>query len=145
MRIASLLALGTLLMTSASCAGYSPSAISSAAALSCQGSARPMTRLELLFGSSRPDRPPVGEQEWILFLDSEVTPRFPSGLTVLSGAGQWRGGDGVPNKEQSHILVIWYEPNQRADADIEAIRFAYKQRFDQESVMRVESVSCVSF
>jgi uncharacterized protein DUF3574 len=104
-----------------------------------------MTRLELLFGSSRPDRPPVGEQEWILFLDSEVTPRFPSGLTVLSGAGQWRGGDGVPNKEQSHILVIWYEPNQRADADIEAIRFAYKQRFDQESVMRVESVSCVSF
>ena len=104
-----------------------------------------MTRLELLFGTSRLDRSPVSEQEWIRFLDSEVTPRFPSGLTVLSGTGQWRGGDGVLAKEQSRILVVWYESNQPADGDIEAIRLAYKQRFDQESVMRVESVSCVSF
>ena len=32
-----------------------------------------------------------------------------------------------------------------SDADIEAIRSAYKQRFDQESVLRIDSVSCVSF
>jgi hypothetical protein len=87
----------------------------------------------------------TSEQEWTLFLDSEVTPRFPEGLTVLSGAGQWRGSDGVLAKEQSHILVIWYKSTPRTSADIEAIQSSYKHRFDQESVMRVESVSYVSF
>ena len=48
-------------------------------------------------------------------------------------------------KEQSKILVIWHEPSTRTEADIEAIRSAYKARFDQESVMRVDSLSCVSF
>jgi hypothetical protein len=32
-----------------------------------------------------------------------------------------------------------------ADARIEAIRSAYRQNFDQESVMRVDGLSCVSF
>jgi hypothetical protein len=75
----------------------------------------------------------------------EVTPRFPAGLTVLQGPGQWRGSDGRLAKERSNMLVIWHEPTSRTDADIEAIRSAYKQRFDQESVMRVDSASCVSF
>jgi hypothetical protein len=104
-----------------------------------------MVRLELLFGTSRPNRPPVSSEEWASFLDAEVTPRFPAGLTVLRGPGQWRGSDGTLTREQSNILVVWHEPASRTDADIEAIRSAYKQRFEQESVMRVESVSCVSF
>jgi hypothetical protein len=67
-----------------------------------------------------------------------VTPRFPAGFTVLNGPGQWRGSDGRLAKEQSNILVIWHKPNNRAEADIEAIRSAYKARFAQESVMRVD-------
>jgi hypothetical protein len=31
------------------------------------------------------------------------------------------------------------------EAAIEAIRSAYKQRFDEDSVKRVDSLSCVSF
>jgi hypothetical protein len=42
-------------------------------------------------------------------------------------------------------VVIWHEPSGTTDTDIEAIRSAYKQKFDQESVMRVDSASCVSF
>jgi hypothetical protein len=63
---------------------------------------------------------------------------------VLSGVGQWRGQDGL-TKEQSRILVVWHERSPNRDADIEAIRSAYKSRFDQESVLRIDSVSCVSF
>jgi hypothetical protein len=104
-----------------------------------------MTRLEMLFGTSRSGGAPVTDEEWTKFLDTEVTPRFPAGLTVLRGPGQWRGSDGRLAKEQSNILVIWHEATRRTDAEIEAIRAAYKQRFDQESVMRVDSASCVSF
>lgn len=104
-----------------------------------------MVRLELVFGTSRPDRRPVSETEWAEFVADEVTPSFPAGLTVLNGLGQWQDGDGRLARERSKVLVIWYEPGDRAEAGIEAIRAAYKQRFDQESVMRVESDACVSF
>ena len=116
-----------------------------AAGITCLPPSRAMARLELLFGTSRRHSAPVSEVDWQAFLDREVTPRFPAGLTVLRGPGQWRGSDGIVAREQSNVLVIWYEPTGRTGADIEAIRAAYKQRFDQESVMRVDSVSCVSF
>ena len=41
--------------------------------------------------------------------------------------------------------MIWYEPKADSDERIEAIRKAYRTRFNQESVMRVDSTSCVSF
>ena len=127
-------------------AGYTHmSSVSASPDLTCRGPARAMGRLEMLFGTSRAQGGMVSDEEWSSFLDTEVTPRFPAGLTVLNGPGQWRGSDGKLTKEQSKILVIWHEPSGRTEADIEAIRSAYKARFDQESVMRVDSLSCVSF
>jgi hypothetical protein len=116
-----------------------------AAGPSCNGPSRALARLELMFGSSRPGGVQITEEEWTAFLDTEVTPRFPDGLTALEGTGQWRGRAGVVTKERSNILVIWHEPTRSAEVQIEAIRAAYKQRFEQESVMRVDSISCVSF
>jgi Protein of unknown function (DUF3574) len=112
---------------------------------SCRGPARAMTRLEMLFGTARPNGSLISDTEWTSFVDAEVTPRFPAGLTMLRGPGQWRGQDGVLVREQSYIVVIWHDPTSRTDTDVEAIQSAYKLRFDQESVMRVESISCVSF
>lgn len=120
-------------------------ASSAASGPSCQKPARAMARLDMLFGRSRPSGEPVTDEEWSRFLDAEVTPRFPDGLTVLQGPGQWRGSNGRLTRERSSILVIWHDTTRRADADIEAIRAAYKQQFAQESVMRVDSTSCVSF
>src|SRR5689334_21818217 len=62
---------------------------------SCRNGAAQMARMELLFGASRRDGSAVGEVEWQAFLDTEVTPRFPDGLTVLTGYGQWRSGDRI--------------------------------------------------
>ena len=146
MRTATLLAFAALSMAMLVGADYTRLAAGSAfPGLSCRGPARAMARLEMLFGTSRAQGLPVSDEEWASFLDSEVTPRFPAGFTVLRGPGQWRGSDGHLAREQANILIVWHEPTSRTDADIEAIRSAYKQRFDQESVLRVESVSCVSF
>jgi hypothetical protein len=112
--------------------------------VACPAAAAAMHRLELVFGMGRKDGGEVSEVEWRAFLDSEVTPKFPDGLTVLTGYGQWREGKGSLVKETSRLLLIWY-PGSTGDARIEAIRAAYKSRFGQESVLRAEGRSCVSF
>ena len=43
------------------------------------------------------------------------------------------------------MLIVWYRTATDSEFKIEAIRSAYKARFHQESVMRVDSSSCVSF
>ena len=111
----------------------------------CNPPAEIMSRLELLFGMGRKGGGEVSEDEWRTFLDAEVTPRFPDGLTVLTGYGQWRNAAGALAKETSRVLVIWAKPAPEVQASIELIRAAWKTRFQQESVMRVDSASCVSF
>jgi hypothetical protein len=111
--------------------------------------AEPWVRTELFFGTSRADGPPVTEAEWRLFLDTEVTPRFPDGLTVINGSGQWQGEDDEVVQERSKILVLLY-PRAAVDesnGEIEAIRTAYEQQFQQESVLRADDDRpvCTSF
>ena len=120
-------------------------AVSATPVVVCPGSARVMTRTEMLFGRSRPLGGFITDAEWTSFLDAEVTPYFPAGLTVLRGLGQWRDKEGRLAKEESSVLVIWHELTERANTDIETIRSTYRKRFDQESVMRVDGASCVSF
>jgi hypothetical protein len=45
--------------------------------------------VQLFFGHSIPGGGTVAETEWQDFLATSVTPRFPGGLTVLDGHGQW--------------------------------------------------------
>ena len=130
------------------CAGLGAGAMTAyrlAAAPSCRAGAAPYARLELLFGLGRQRSGEISEGEWRAFLEMEVTPRFPAGLTVLAAYGQWRSPSGVMIKEPSRMLVIWYRQEATSEAAIEAIRGAYKQRFGQESVLRVDGASCVSF
>jgi hypothetical protein len=114
-------------------------------AVICRPGATALARLELLFGRGKADGEEVSDGQWRTFLDAEVSPRFPEGLMVLTGYGQWRSSEGGRAREKSRVVEIWYRPAADSDAKIEAIRTAYKVRFGQESVMRVDGVSCVSF
>jgi hypothetical protein len=105
-----------------------------------------MARVELIFGATHRNGRAIPEARWRRFLADEVTPRFPDGLTVLSGSGQWKRPDtGDIARMPVRMLLIWYAPGGDADVRIEAIRTAYKSAFDQLSVMRVDSADCVSF
>ena len=97
-----------------------------------------MARVELYMGvAGHP-------ADWRRFLAQVVTPRFPQGLTVLEGQGQWRGRRGLSH-EATRVLVIFYAPDAASDARIEAIRSLYKRRFRQQSVLRADTTACVSF
>ena len=98
-------------------------------------------RTELFFGGNRPDGSVISPAEFELFLDKEVTPAFPDGLTWLEAHGQWMGG-----KENSYQLILLYPYSQRkANRDIEEIRTDYKRQFQQQSVLRADSTDRVSF
>jgi hypothetical protein len=98
-------------------------------------------RTELYFGGNLQDDTPITPAEFELFLDKEVTPAFPDGLTWLEAHGQWMGG-----KEDSYLLILLYPRDDRdANAEIEEIRADYKDQFDQESVLRADSTDRVSF
>lgn len=101
----------------------------------------PYKRTELYFGGNRPDGSPITPADFELFLDKEVTPAFPDGLTWLDAHGQWKGG-----KEDSYVLILLYPYDKRsAGREIEEIRSDYKKQFQQESVLRADSVERVSF
>jgi hypothetical protein len=102
-------------------------------------------RTELFFGLSRPGGV-VTEEDFKNFLDARVTPRFPDGLTLLAGSGQFRSADGTILSEGAKLLILLYPRHDRdAHAKIEQIRGDYKAQFQQESVLRADEAACVSF
>ncbi len=87
-----------------------------------------------------------GEHEaWTAFLADTVTPRFPGGLTVVDGAGQWRGSSGVIERERSKVLIILTVPGEEGMRLTGEISQEYESRFNQETVLRVVRTACVSF
>lgn len=97
-------------------------------------------RTELYFGLNKPDGGTVSEEDWIKFLDTEVTPRFSNGFTVLEGYGQYKDSNEKIVREQSRVLVVFYPKKERESVNpkIEELRAAYKKQFNQESVLRLD-------
>jgi hypothetical protein len=103
---------------------------------------------KLYFGlgpAGQPDKG-VSEGQWRAFLDTQVTPRFPSGLSVVDVYGQWQGKDQPsPERLRSKMLIILYPDSEEIRAKIEAIRSAWKQQTGDQSVLRVTEQADVSF
>jgi hypothetical protein len=95
------------------------------------------TRTERFFGSLKPDGSVVSEDAFLEFLDAEITPRFPNGLTLLTGFGQFLNAQGVIDQEPSRLLILLYSVGERRHSSetIEQLREQYKRMFDQESVL----------
>jgi hypothetical protein len=79
-------------------------------------------------------------------LRQSVTPRFPDGLTVLDGRGQWRNpAGGEISREASSVLIILAPSADDLKTRLEAVRQDYKTRFRQQSVGLVTSTACADF
>ena len=114
--------------------------------LACEGAQKPQQVVELMFGRKVPGRSAVTEDEWELFLDHEIIPRFPEGLTVLSGVGQWQDHSSNRIVRESSKIVLIVLPGTDADlARVNEIAETYKKRFKQQSVVVILRPGCVSF
>jgi hypothetical protein len=87
----------------------------------------------------------VSDAEWQEFLDAVVTPKFPSGFTVIEGTGQWKGRSGVVERERSAIVTFLHTGSAADRAAVVEVAGAYKRRFRQEAVLRERSPACARF
>jgi hypothetical protein len=114
--------------------------------LECRGGQKAQQVAELSFGRRIIGHIAVSETQWIQFVDNEITPRFPDGLTVFDAAGQWR--DPASKKivrELSKIVLIVLPGNADDLPRLNEIAETYKRRFRQQSVGMILRPACVSF
>jgi Protein of unknown function (DUF3574) len=117
-----------------------------AQAIECAGAQKPRQVAELLFGRKIGERVGVSEREFGRFVDREISPRFPDGLTVLDAAGEWNDTARKTIIHEPSKLVEIILPGNADDLDrLTQIAEAYKRQFQQQSVGIVTRAACVSF
>lgn len=101
---------------------------------------------EMVFGRVSDDgRSGVSEAQFAQFLDTEVSPRFPSGLTAIDAQGRWTPPAGSMIREPAKLVMIVL-PGERDDQrKLDAVQDAYKARFHQPAVLLNTHSDCVSF
>jgi hypothetical protein len=119
---------------------------SASAQLACNAPHKAQQVVDLLFGRKIGNRVAVTEGQWARFVDSEITPRFPDGLTVFNAYGQWRDTERNRIVREPSKVVTIVLPGKPEDGDrLTEIIEAYKKRFKQQSVGMVLRPACVSF
>jgi hypothetical protein len=101
-------------------------------------------RTAQLFLGRAASGPALTEVELRRFVDQEVTPRFPAGVTVVDGGGQWKGDENLLIRQAAKVVLIVLPAQGDVNADVEAVRAAYRARFRQESVVVMVSPACVA-
>jgi Protein of unknown function (DUF3574) len=124
---------------------FAPAA-SASAQIACRADQKASAVVEMMFGRKIGERIGVTNAAWTRFVDREITPRFPDGLSVVDAAGQWQ--DPVRKRvvrEPSKIVTIVLRDSEKGQSEIDAIAQAYKKQFRQQSVGVIVRPACVSF
>jgi hypothetical protein len=113
---------------------------------SCASGLKLLTVAELFFGRNIGGRSGVSDAEFNRFVASEITSRFPDGLTVLDAQGQWRDPARMTlAREASKMVIIAFADGSADDGRLQKIMEAYKARFNQKSVGILIRTACGSF
>jgi hypothetical protein len=113
---------------------------------SCLRPQAPMVEAQLMFGRNIGGSLGVSEGRFAQFLEREIVPRFPDGLTVVDATGRWR--DAKTRRlvrEPSKMVTVIVAQDASLQEKIDAIAAAYKRLFRQDSVGVVIRQACVSF
>jgi hypothetical protein len=114
--------------------------------IACRASQQPMLVADLLFGRNIGNRLGVSERQWVRFVASEITPRFPDGLSVVNASGQWRDRRTKRIvREPSKLVTLIAPDNIETQEKIDAIVASYKRTFRQQSVGVIVRPGCVMF
>src|SRR5690349_15727795 len=103
----------------------------------CVAGEEPAVTDALYVGTSIPAGGEVTPEQWQKFLAEVATPRFPSGFTTWTTAGQWQDASGKLWREGGYVLQIVHPVSERDEAAIREVMSIYRTRFGQEAVLRV--------
>ena len=94
----------------------------------------------LFCGRAIPGGGEISDADIETFINEIVEPRFPEGFTVWTAMGRWRGAE-----EKTTIIEIMHPYGSRFDDKVSEIAEEYRQRFQQEAVMRVTMPALMEF
>ncbi len=94
---------------------------------------------DLVFGCNSSDNEQVSEEQFQRFVDREITPRFPAGLTIFNADRQLLNSSGVLIREPSNAVTLLIENTVENEKAIDAIVTAYLQHCNQASVLHVKN------
>ncbi|TIH17125.1 DUF3574 domain-containing protein [Marinifilum sp. JC120] len=102
-------------------------------------------RYELYMGQTYQDgKKQVSTEQFQTFLSKQVTPKFSDGYTIYDAQGFWGGKRGFTYSERSKVLMV-VSPDKDAELRVDEIAKAYKDEFNQESVLKIISPVEVGF
>jgi hypothetical protein len=85
------------------------------------------------------------DKRWEDYLDEVVTPRFPEGLTLLVGTGQWRVKPGEkPRLNRTRVLILIHEATPEKSKMVDEICDIWKKISGHQAVLRVTQPADVS-
>lgn len=96
-----------------------------------------LIQADLYFGRNIGTTGRVSDRQFRRFLRDEITPRFPDGLTVYKADGQFLDSSNRLIREPSNVVSLILEDTLANEQSINQIMDAYKQKFQQESVLAV--------
>lgn len=129
--------LGVLIgaMALAGCASTAPPT-------ACPAGQASMRTAQLFLGGKGQAAP--SEPELRRFVVDEVTPRFPDGVTLTPGGGRWKGPEHQMMRDAAKVLVLVLPAKGDPAANVEAVRAAYRARFNQDSAVVMPPPVCVA-
>jgi len=99
---------------------------------------------EIVFARVSPDAPGVSEADFARFLDEEVRPRFPDGLTIVDAQGRWTPPAQSKIRGPSKLVMVVLRGRSDDRERLDAVRAAYKRRYAQEAELVDNRSTCVS-
>ncbi len=94
-----------------------------------------LIQIDLFFKRNTVGGREVTESQFQTFVDSVITPRFPTGLTIFNASSQFLNSTGTIIEKPSKVVSLIFENTLENEASVNEIVKEYIQLFNQESVL----------
>lgn len=99
---------------------------------------------QLYLGGVQTGGPAISAADLGRFVEQEITPKFPDGLTVLEGGQRWEGPENTRLREAAKVVLIVLPAGGDAKARVEGVRRAYRARFRQDAELLMAPPACAA-
>lgn len=107
----------------------------------CPAGQAPLRTAQLFLGAGATVTP--GDRDLRRFVDQEITPRFPDGVTVVDGGGQWKGSGNRLIRQAKKVVLVVLPAGGDSQGKVEAVRTAYRSKFRQDPPVVLPPPACV--
>ena len=110
---------------------------------SCPAGQEQLRTAQLFLGRKAPGLA-IKSADLQAFIDKEIGPRFPEGVTVLEGGSRWQGADNMLIRDAAKVVMIVLPARGDSGGRLHAVQTAYRARFSQDTMLVVTPPSCVA-